>query len=54
MKPIKDRIMTATVQLNTALDRGIWKMRDNAEAMQKMLEAARLICLLYVPPTPQH
>ena len=45
------RIMAATVQLNTALDREIWKMRDNAEAMQKMLEAARLIRLMYVNPT---
>lgn len=45
------RIMTATVELNTALDREIWKMRDNAEAMQKMLEAARLIRLMYVNPT---
>ena len=45
------RIMTATVQLSTALDREIWKMRDNAEAMQKMLEAARLIRLMYVNPT---
>ena len=45
------KIMTATAQLNTALDREIWKMRDNAEAMQKMLEAARLIRLMYVNPT---
>ena len=43
--------MTATVQLSTALEREIWKMRDNAEAMQKMLEAARLIRLMYVNPT---
>ena len=43
--------MTATIQLNTALDREIWKMRDNTEAMQKMLEAARLIRLMYVNPT---
>ena len=43
--------MTTTVQLNTALDREIWKMRDNAEAMQKMLEAARLIRMMYVNPT---
>ena len=37
--------------MNTALDREIWKMRNNAEAMQKMLEAARLIRLMYVNPT---
>jgi hypothetical protein len=43
--------MTATAQLNTALDREIWKMRNNAEAMQKMLEAAKLIRLMYVNPT---
>ena len=43
--------MTATAQLNTALEREIWKMRDNVEAMQKMLEAARLIRLMYVNPT---
>ena len=43
--------MTATAQLSTALNREIWKMRDNAEAMQKMLEAARLIRLMYLNPT---
>ena len=43
--------MTTTVQLNTALDREIWKMRNNTEAMQKMLEAARLIRMMYVNPT---
>lgn len=40
--------MTVTAQLNTAIDREIWKMRDNEEAMQKMLEAAKLIRLMYV------
>lgn len=43
--------MTATLQLSTAIDREIWKMRDNAEAMQKMLEAAKLIRMMYVNPT---
>lgn len=43
--------MTTTVQLSTALDREIWKMRNNTEAMQKMLEAARLIRMMYVNPT---
>ena len=43
--------MTATLQLSTAIDREIWKMRDNAEAMQKMLEAARLIRMMYVNST---
>ena len=43
--------MTATLQLSTAINREIWKMRDNVEAMQKMLEAARLIRMMYVNPT---
>lgn len=43
--------MTATLQLSTAINREIWKMRDNAEAMQKMLEAAKLIRMMYVNPT---
>lgn len=43
-------IMTATAQLNTAIDREIWKMRNNTEAMQKMLEAARRIRMMYVNP----
>ena len=43
--------MTATAQLNTALNREIWKMRGSELAMQKMLEAARLIRLMYVHPT---
>ncbi len=38
--------MTA-VQLNTALDREIWKMRNNKVALQKMLEAAQSILLTY-------
>ena len=42
--------MTATAHLNTAIDREIWKMRGNTEAMQKMLEAARLIRMMYVNP----
>ena len=43
--------MTATAQLNTAINREIWKMRNNVEAMQKLLEAARLIRMMYVNPT---
>lgn len=43
--------MTATLQLSTAINREIWKMRNNTEAMQKMLEAARLIRMMYVNPT---
>ena len=43
--------MTATLQLSTAINREIWKMRNNTEAIQKMLEAARLIRMMYVNPT---
>ena len=42
--------MTA-LQLNAALDREIRKIRGNEEAMQKMVEAARMIRLMYVTPT---
>lgn len=41
--------MTA-LQLSTALDREIRKIKGNEEAMQKMLDAARLIRLMYVNP----
>ena len=37
-------------QINKAIDQEIWKMRDNEEAMRKMLDAARLIRILYVTP----
>ena len=43
--------MKATAQLNSALNREIWMMRNNKEAMQKMLEAARLIRMMYMNPT---
>lgn len=43
--------MTVTAQLNIAIDREIWKMRDNEEAMKKMLEVAKLIRLMYVDST---
>jgi flotillin len=42
--------MTATVQLNTALDREIWKMRDNAEAMQKMNQQGMAEMVIKVLP----
>ena len=42
--------MTA-VQLDMELNREIGKIRGNQEAMIKMLEAARLIRLLYINPT---
>ena len=37
-----------TQQINKAIDQEIWKMRDNEEAMRKMLDAARQIRILYV------
>ena len=39
-----------TQQINRAIDQEIWKMRDNEEAMRKMLDAARQIRILYVTP----
>lgn len=42
--------MTA-VQIDMALDREIGKIRGNEEAMRRMLEAARLIRLMYMNPT---
>ena len=42
--------MTA-VQLDLELDREIGKIRGNEEAMKRMLEAARLIRLMYMNPT---
>lgn len=44
-----DMTMT-TQQINKAIDQEIWKMRDNEEAMRKMLDAARQIRILYVTP----
>lgn len=42
---------TMTIQqINKAIDQEIWKMRGNEEAMQKMLNAARQIRILYVTP----
>ena len=43
-------IMTA-VQIDMALEREIGKIRGNEEAMRRMLEAARLIRLMYMYPT---
>ena len=40
-----------TQQINKAIDQEIWKMRDNEEAMRKMLDAARQIRILYVTPS---
>ena len=39
-----------TQQINKAIDQEIWKMRDNEEAMRKMLDAARQIRILYITP----
>ena len=41
--------MTAQ-QINRAIDQEIWKMRGNEEAMRKMLDAARIIRIMYVTP----
>jgi len=41
--------MTAQ-QINKAIDQEIWKIRDNEEAMRKMLDAARQIRIMYVTP----
>ncbi len=43
-------VMTA-VQMDMELDREIGKIRGNEEAMKRMLEAARLIRLMYMNPT---
>ena len=40
----------SVLQLNAALDREIRKIRGNEKAMQKMVEAARMIRLMYVSP----
>lgn len=40
----------SALQLNAALDREIRKIRGNEKAMQKMVEAARMIRLMYVSP----
>lgn len=39
-----------TQQINKAIHQEIWKMRDNEEAMRKMLDAARIIRIMYVTP----
>ena len=43
------RIMT-TVEMNMALDRELEKIRGNKEAMRQLLDAARLIRLMYLNP----
>lgn len=42
-------VMTA-VQIDMELEREIGKIRGNEEAMRRMLEAARLIRLIYMNP----
>lgn len=39
-----------TQQISNAIHQEIWQMRGNEEAMRKMLDAARLIRIMYVTP----